>query len=483
MAMPLQQYVRQVKPRNESYTPPVVKIQNFLEAKGLDIGELQKIRNDKPRLHILIDVLNNKTPVETTKGKTALNWLSDVDRVALESGDLISAFVKGKKYKPVFVGDNGKQIRLNDILKTDMFGGGRGSGGGAANTDITECVQCIYAAAIFGGETLKDGDDFDASQWGTYSSKFQIDTPLTKISQGLTEDWILSSILIGNELKKNLKGTNWTFHKGSTFVKEIETKFKELNKAETPKPFSNINKWTPADIWAVKDGSIFDFNQFSNLGELTNELKELYDKDILVGISLKKATGTVKTEEKNITGFVRRPVNFNSSKLYKRDFFKSKDVYVYLGNQKIEMQLRTFDVRKSWQGEIKGKSASAGKIGGGVLESILVANSTVIKFPYTNSQLLALCVKPTPAFLEEMYNMYKGLETSPVTMEEFKEKAGDKKVEGKDGPDWRFSKFRGMYFISQLEDNKRIANKVCDNIAAYSLSASDASAPHVVYKS
>jgi len=35
MAMPLQQYVRQVKPRNESYTPPVDKIQNFLvEAKS-----------------------------------------------------------------------------------------------------------------------------------------------------------------------------------------------------------------------------------------------------------------------------------------------------------------------------------------------------------------------------------------------------------------------------------------------------------------
>ena len=36
MAMPLQQYVRQVKPRNESYTPPVDKIQNFLtEAKSM----------------------------------------------------------------------------------------------------------------------------------------------------------------------------------------------------------------------------------------------------------------------------------------------------------------------------------------------------------------------------------------------------------------------------------------------------------------
>ena len=29
--MSLQQYVRQVKPRNESYTPPVDKIQNFLD--------------------------------------------------------------------------------------------------------------------------------------------------------------------------------------------------------------------------------------------------------------------------------------------------------------------------------------------------------------------------------------------------------------------------------------------------------------------
>ena len=34
MAMPLQQYVRQVKPRNESYIPPVDKVQSFLtEAK------------------------------------------------------------------------------------------------------------------------------------------------------------------------------------------------------------------------------------------------------------------------------------------------------------------------------------------------------------------------------------------------------------------------------------------------------------------
>ena len=43
MAMPLQQYVRQVKPRNESYTPPIEKIQSFLtEASAADATNGEK---------------------------------------------------------------------------------------------------------------------------------------------------------------------------------------------------------------------------------------------------------------------------------------------------------------------------------------------------------------------------------------------------------------------------------------------------------
>ena len=80
-----------------------------------------------------------------------------------------------------------------------------------------------------------------------------------------------------------------------------------MNNQEKPKPFSDINKWSPADIYAVKRGARIDLNKFSTLGEFTNELKELYDKQDLVGISLKMAAGRVTTEEKNTTGFVRRP--------------------------------------------------------------------------------------------------------------------------------------------------------------------------------
>ena len=476
----LRKFVRQLRPTQENYIAPIIKIQSLLEARGLDIPILNKILDNKPRSYVLVDVINNKTKVETTIGKTSLSWINNEDKLKFEGGDLTTAFKLGTGYKPVFFSDNGKKLKLTDIIKTPMFGGGRGSGGGAEQTALMECAQCIYAAAVFNGEKLSVGDELDSTSWGTYSSSFDVDKPLDAIANDFTQAWMDSSILIANQMKKNLKGTNYVFHRGSAFVKQIENKFKELNKAEKPKPFSDINKWSPADIYAVKSGVTFDFNQYSTLGEFTNELKELYDRQDLVGISLKLASGSVQTEEKNTTGFIRRPVKYGGY-IKQTNFFNSKDFYIYLDKQK--MQLRTFAVTSGWQGEVKGKTAAAGKIGGGVLEAIMVKNSTLTKFPYTNNELKTLATKPTPSFLDELYQMYVGLVgRSAEQKEKWIKQASAKKIGRVSGADWRFSKFRGMFFVSQLEDNKSIATKVCDNIAAYSLSASDEAAPHVVYK-
>ena len=46
--MPLQQYVRQVKPRNKSYTPPVEKIQSLYE-KEMTPAELVKAGGRKTK--------------------------------------------------------------------------------------------------------------------------------------------------------------------------------------------------------------------------------------------------------------------------------------------------------------------------------------------------------------------------------------------------------------------------------------------------
>ncbi len=47
----LQQYVRQVKPRNESYIPPVDKVQNFLYEEGeMNPKELAKYGGKRARV-------------------------------------------------------------------------------------------------------------------------------------------------------------------------------------------------------------------------------------------------------------------------------------------------------------------------------------------------------------------------------------------------------------------------------------------------
>lgn len=472
----------------ESNVNHVYRIQDVLREGMLDLSVVNNTLRGSSTLRgeVLVQAIEDGTPIETNKGTVKLSWMDDDARIAAEGGDYATAFKSGRSFKKVFVTDKGDELKLSDIKKSAMFGGGKGSGGGAAQTAAAECAQCIYAAAIFDGKSLSLGDEMPSTEWSKYSANFDVDKSLGDIESSLDQGWWDSSIAIGNEMRKNLKGT-YVFHRGSSFVKEIETIFKNLNKAEKPKPFSDINKWSPADIWAVKSGASFNFNKHSTLGEFTNDLKELYASGDLIGISLKKVTSdSVTVVENNTTGFIRRPVEYGGyDKQSDSSFFNSKDYYIYLGkDKKVKMQLRTFDNAKSWQGEVKGKSAAAGKIGGGVLESIMVRNSTLTKFPYDNRTLKELATNPkkNPQFLEELYNMFVGVEGSKMKKDAFVKAASANRIGRVGGTDWRFSKYRSLFFVSQLEDNKRIAGTVCDNIAAYSMSQSDEAAPHVVYK-
>ena len=323
--MSLNRFVRQLKPIQENKVNYVDAIQNIMEAKGLNIDELQKIRDGKPRLHILIDVINNQTKVETTKGKTSLNFINQLDKTAMETNDLISAFlVPGKKtYKKVFVTDKGVEIKLNDILKTKMFGGGRGSGGGSENTGVTECAQCIWLSEIFNGVD-PDKIDLNALQF----KDFDIDESITKIQKDLTDDWISSSVKIAQEMKKNMTG-QYIFHMGSQFVQNINQTFSYLNKLAKPKPFANVNKWSPADIWCQRKGFNPDLSKYGSIGEFNNDLKEMYDKGNLVGVSLKKVTTEkVPVSQHNTTGFIRRAVRFVGFTMGAKSIWDSLDAYV-----------------------------------------------------------------------------------------------------------------------------------------------------------
>ena len=447
----------------------------LIEASGLNIDEIEKVRGGVERSTVLSDVIKGGTKVDTKKGKTKIAWISRDVKVAFEMGDFIAAFKDGKNYKPAFVTPKGIELKLSDILKTAMFGGGRGSGGGAENTAVTEAAQCLYCAGVWhvvGKMTLDEYlDDSLLSEAATYC---EIDVDVNKIAKELTDDWIGSSILTANALRKKLGSGNWTFHRGSPFVANIEKIFKDHNKAEDPKPFANVNKWSPADIWCVKgDIGKLDLESHATLGDFNNHLKELYDKKLLVGVSLKKAKGSLKLEEFNTTGFFKKPIKYQGYESFKRgDPFSSKDMYITFGG--LKMQLRSFSKAQSWQGEIKGSKAAGGKIGGGILEAIL-KKQTNISFPYgTGTSMGRIASRPTPEFLQELFELYLLFGGKDSDKREFIKKAGNKKLS-----DWRYSKFLSMFFVAQLENNKRNANKICDNIAGYSLSSSDLSAPFI----
>ena len=96
--MSLRRFVRQLKPIQENKVNYVDAVQNLMEAaKGINIEVLRKLKDGRPRGDILLDVINNQTKVETTKGNRTISWLSQIDKTAMERGDFESPLNNPRK--------------------------------------------------------------------------------------------------------------------------------------------------------------------------------------------------------------------------------------------------------------------------------------------------------------------------------------------------------------------------------------------------
>ena len=335
--MSLQQYVRQVKPRNESYIPPVDKIQGLFEAT-LSKADVAK-RDNK---NVLQDIINNQTPLENEKGEVSISWIDNANKIAFENDDFDTAFPSGK---PVFITSKGDKIRITQITKTDTFGGGKGSGGGSSGTTAGESAQCVYLQAIWNNPKT----DFNEAELRQAFSQVKVNATLDMIIN-LSEDWVVSSISSAKLLYKHLPQRNYTFHRGSDdFVKNvIEQTFNNTGQTDFP----DINKWNPADIWIVDESKIssYDFNEVVELPYYNQLLLKAYANRDIIGVSLKK-TSNARFSQENWKKPFKEP-KFTKTTLGKRDFFKSKDGYLFWTEG--EIQFRTFP---AFQGVIIGKIA------------------------------------------------------------------------------------------------------------------------------
>ena len=195
-----------------------------------------------------------------------------------------------------------------------------------------------------------------------------------------TDVYIKTANMLWEKFGRKISGKVY-FHRGSTFMTNLykaktacHNIDKKSKKPQAPGSFSH-DKWNPGDIWMSTllptEKPLENFT--GSWGELNNKVAELAgaknisDKTKLLGISLKKIaanSSATTTYYKTPNAVTKKKYTYGGYKYGKTgNFFSSQDIYIETNSG--EIQFRTFGGPHSWQGEIKGTAAAAGKIGGG----------------------------------------------------------------------------------------------------------------------
>jgi hypothetical protein len=384
---------------------------------------------------------------------------TDKDRVSVLKE--LEKAIPGSKYDKNMSGSSigGLDIQRNKFIYIKPLRGS-GSGAGAAMTELVESAQCVYLASVWYGDS-----NFDIETFKKLQSHFDVTSKLINISVELPEDWQKITIDIAKKLHSMFRDKKYQFHRGSKWVKTLESKFKDINKKD--KQFANLNKWSPADIYMISDvGLRENFQTADSFVELNALLlKHIKNKDI-IPVSLKKTGSTPTTKYVNVgndksTYAVKNPFYV----LALRSFFESKDVYINYVEGKI--QFRGFNII-DFQGEIKGKYASHGKIGNGDINKSIKNHSG---YDMETPRAVSIRFKTNKKdLIKEFFSYYKVIEKNPVNYDTFQSKLNEKDM------GWVISKYLGTKMIYFMNKSKKM-DAIVGAMIAYASSQSDISAP------
>jgi hypothetical protein len=430
--------------------------QHFLtEANNLAPGELYKyqVRVDK-----FIEKFKKKSPFVLTTGETVvLKYDKAVADAILNKDNPTKIVLKSA--------DGTTSYTLGKFAKTAEFGGAEQvAGAGSAITKLTESAQCVYSQALWNG--TKDYNDADLKE--AYSS-VNVDESLENILN-LSESWKKSCIIGAELLYKTFGKKNYTFHRGSSWVQNLEKVFMKLNKVD--KFFSNLNKWSPADIYMLSPvGAQIKFDDtIDDIVELNKVLYEALASGDIVGVSLKKMAKGGKIDYYNYDE-EKKVIEFDKFTTGADGFFSSKDIYIYFTvNGKV--QFRTFSEPTSWQGEIKGKIANGGKLGYGPIQGVL--RRLGLK-QLTDVKVLKSAIdKMDPIMLKKFYENYSRYanDSKKLSYDAFKDQVET------NGKPWLFSKYIGLELIDIVSDANEQDDFITSSIQ-YASSQSELSAPFI----
>lgn len=348
--------------------------------------------------------------------------------------------------------------------------GGGGSGAGAALTKLSESAQCMYAALAWMKNGKITNQDVTCENFNdrAVKSKTLTDEKYEAMCNDLPDEWINSCIEGANKLKEVYSG-NYTFHRGSPMVNQIEGHFKRIKRLEGVR--MDLNKWSPADIYLVRKD--FDIGCLAKektiLGLNACMQRELSDGK-LIGVSLKKITGNARLKAMNQSGTAPE-VKYDGFELSP----DSMDGYlkVKVAGSAAKIQFRSFGGNTSltgWQGEVKGASANQGKISYGPINLILKNHSV--------TQIRANAAQDAKRNDDSVATQIaKGM----IELGALSGKTKDHVMMIKSKSDkWRYSKLQVVQLLStikSLSPEKR--NQVMEDLFLYASSQSQYSAPYM----
>jgi len=400
-----------------------------LNETPLTPAELDKVNSNtkENRIDILIRKIKNKEPL-------AIDDSEDTFLVYDPRGEKVSELEKwdvSKKAVTLF-NREGNSITTSKLAKSADFGGGAGSGAGSAQTDIQESSMCAVLA-LYQKQGKLEEKDLTSENIKSISKDIETTSSVEEIvdyitnSPGWASTFVNTASLLSGYLDKG-----YEFHRGSSFVDSIYEVWKKIKKKN--KWSIKDDKWNPSDIWAVKPTGKNIKLDSETLEEYNNQLLDLFNSRTLIGISLKKLgkSPTVKTVNKERVSEIEVLDSIISSG-------GSKDAYVNTKSGKI-LQLRTTG-GNSFQGELKGKTAAQGKIGGGVLKTFLDKQG-LGPIP-TQKESAKLAIEYTPSFVNELLELCN--EYFSITEEELNSKTTD----------WLNSKYQALKVAKVLKTGSK----------------------------
>lgn len=350
------------------------------------------------------------------------------------------------------------------------------SGAGAEITALAESLQA-YACATrqYLGKDLTDVSEITSKTIGDADC----DRSLEKCLKSLDGNWFISVVKTANQIFVDVPGAKvgkkYKFYRGGKFVNSIYDEWRKFKKGSG---ISGDDKWNPADIWMVKKDFKFK-DGWPTLRDYNRYIFDAFAKKELMGISLKKLDPKGSAHSKIFNNGKPLVASFTGVKLG-INMLDSKDIYIKFNSEGKdgEIQLRNFSSRpepSSWQGEIKGKTAAGGKIGGGVIME--GAKNTGIQSSKLTQPNQTPINKPTEEEFKKFAMMFKELSGSRETIPTLvaQAKSGQKRDKT-----WWMSKYIGVNLVYTMIQNKKM-DGLCSYMFQYASSATKNSSIFIKY--